>query len=239
MNVRRARSHSYAVISSSNDVRLEEIAKSDIFHGVFGTEAFLSRLKCQRYRRRAIVFDQGDHADRVFVVRSGSILISRTSCEGRELSVDLVVAHQAFGEEAFFADATRVATATCTTDASIFSIDGAVLRSAAERCPTLAMNIARVVHQRLETVSSLVETIAFNTVADRIVRIFERLASRGGTEGRLGLELTHGDIATMVGSTRESVSTAIGSLVRSGRIALCDGRPSVVRSPQGDAAEAS
>jgi CRP/FNR family transcriptional regulator len=73
-------------------------------------------------------------------------------------------------------------------------------------------------------VLTAVEEFAFLTVIERIVKALERLALEHGVPHRLGtrigLKLTHLDIATLVGSTRETVTIQVNKLQHEGRLVI-------------------
>jgi CRP/FNR family transcriptional regulator len=75
------------------------------------------------------------------------------------------------------------------------------------------------------------EDLAYARVGDRIMHLYRKLALEhgvpvaGGT--RVELRLTHADVASLVGSTRETVSVEIAKLVDAGRLQL-KGRTIVV-----------
>jgi CRP/FNR family cyclic AMP-dependent transcriptional regulator len=66
------------------------------------------------------------------------------------------------------------------------------------------------------------EDLAYARVADRIEHLYRKLATEhgvpvtGGT--KVAMRLTHADIASLVGSTRETVSVEIAKLVEAGRL---------------------
>jgi CRP/FNR family transcriptional regulator len=75
------------------------------------------------------------------------------------------------------------------------------------------------------------EDLAYTKVPERLVHLFRKLAAEHGVpvEGgtRIDLRLTHADIASLVGSTRETVSLELGKLVDAGRLRH-DGRAIVL-----------
>jgi CRP/FNR family transcriptional regulator len=74
----------------------------------------------------------------------------------------------------------------------------------------------------MPTICSACEDLAYAKISDRLVHLFERLASelgRATDDGTfLDVRLTHQEIAAMIGSTRETVSLELNQLVRAGRI---------------------
>jgi CRP/FNR family transcriptional regulator len=75
------------------------------------------------------------------------------------------------------------------------------------------------------------EDLAYARIADRIEHLYRKLAQEhgvavpGGT--KIALRLTHADVASLVGSTRETVSVEIAKLVEMGRLRL-EGRSVIV-----------
>jgi CRP/FNR family transcriptional regulator len=68
------------------------------------------------------------------------------------------------------------------------------------------------------------EELAYTKVGDRIVHLFTKLAAEHGVpaEGgiRIDLRLTHSEIASLVGSTRETVSAELAKLAECGRLVI-------------------
>ena len=75
---------------------------------------------------------------------------------------------------------------------------------------------------RLGDASATMEDLAYANVSDRIMHVFARLGAEHGVETPdgivLDIRLTHTDIASLIGSTRETVSIEMANLVRSGRV---------------------
>jgi CRP-like cAMP-binding protein len=73
-----------------------------------------------------------------------------------------------------------------------------------------------------DRLGSLANELAWMHVTDRVLNRLESLAARFGVAApggvRIGLSLTHEDLAASVGASRESVSRAMSELRASGRI---------------------
>ena len=84
--------------------------------------------------------------------------------------------------------------------------------------PALALNIMRGLSGRLRSAVRQIESLALMDVYGRIARLFLELASE--RDGSLVIDqgLTHQDIASMIGSSREMVSRIIKDLTRGGYI---------------------
>jgi CRP/FNR family transcriptional regulator len=99
----------------------------------------------------------------------------------------------------------------------------------------LAVSIATYLHEQRDDALDIVEDLAYLKVSDRLLRLFERLAHEHGkavADGTLiDVRLTHADIASLVGSTRETVSAQLSQLAREKTIRL-EGRSIVLLTPE-------
>jgi CRP/FNR family cyclic AMP-dependent transcriptional regulator len=176
----------------------------------------------QTFRRGSRVFAQGDEARRLYLVVDGTVRLSRNGAEGREFSIGFVGPGGTFGEEAVFAKDCYLWDATCNSFAQVIVLGRAQLRRCLRADPGLAVNVAATFHGRLEQTTRALECLAYDRVGTRLLELFKRLARELGIPDVDGttfpLEFTHRDIASMIASTRETVSLELKNLVRSGRI---------------------
>ena len=75
---------------------------------------------------------------------------------------------------------------------------------------------------RVLELTATVEDLSYARLSERLFHLLQRLATEHGKPVEGGIEitvkLTHADIASLVGSTRETVSLELARLVRAGRI---------------------
>ena len=117
-----------------------------------------------------------------------------------------------FGEETLFEGVPRTTVAVTMEDALVCMARADDLFGLLARSPQLALNVAKI-------------------LGDRLMHLFRRLASEHGNASDHGVtidvRLTHADIASPIGSARETVSLELSHLVRAGRLRL-DGKSFVV-----------
>jgi CRP/FNR family transcriptional regulator len=187
----------------------------------------------QRFFQRAfaakrILYDQGDSSDTVYVVRSGKVRVSCLTPCGNDVTTAIVGRDQLLGEEALVAAGRpRMAQAMLLTDSVLCLIPRIAFDEMLGRDAAVAFNVARYVQaQRDEALETVVDLVSLK-VPIRIRRLLQRLASEHGVADvagtRIEIPLTHSDIASLVGSTRETVSVELGRLLRSGRLTRRDG----------------
>lgn len=176
--------------------------------------------------RRTRLFDQGDPSGLIYFLKRGRVRLSRLTEDGKEITIAMLGPRDLFGEEPIFGDATRTTIATCIEDSLVCTTRADQLFPLLTRHPAVTLNIAKYLKEQRDEAATVIEDLAYLKVSDRIVKLFERLAlehgvlDTGGT--RIDVRLTHNDIASLVGSTRETVSLEMSKLQRDGRILIRD-----------------
>jgi CRP/FNR family cyclic AMP-dependent transcriptional regulator len=180
------------------------------------------------FGRRHVIFEQGEPGRLVYLVKSGSVRIARTTADGGDLTVAMLGPNDLFGEEVTFHDVVRSTFATCIEDSLLCVANGRDLFGLITRHASLAINVARYLGEQRDQALSIAEDLAFLKVPERLVRLLEKLAVEHGSETddgtRIDLALTHADIASLVGSTRETVSLHMKKLETDGRIRIASRR---------------
>jgi CRP/FNR family cyclic AMP-dependent transcriptional regulator len=178
------------------------------------------------------LFAQDDHAEHVYVIVGGYARLSYLLSDGREMSVALVGPGEFIGEEALAGVERRPFSATVVERCTAFRARGEKLGTLFRADAALAMNLARHMSARWEELSAALEDIAQGNVRDRLLRALRRIAAqwgeRSGAGQRVRVKLTHHEMATFVGSTRETVTLQLAVLMRAGAISRGDGSFTVV-----------
>ncbi|MEW6585269.1 MAG: cyclic nucleotide-binding domain-containing protein [Nitrospirota bacterium] len=94
------------------------------------------------------IFEEGQEGDRMFVIQSGRVKITKKS-PGGEMTVAVLNSGDIFGEMALFDKLPRSATASALGEARVLTIDKEKLFQAISRDPTLAFRIVSSMSQRI------------------------------------------------------------------------------------------
>ncbi|MBV8435007.1 MAG: Crp/Fnr family transcriptional regulator [Candidatus Eremiobacteraeota bacterium] len=179
----------------------------------------------QLFPKRSHIFDQGDPARMVYLVKSGKVKLVRHTEDGKEILLTVLGPGDLFGEEVVFQEQIERSTiAECLEPSLVCMAKAENVYAMLSRHPVLALNVAKYLLEQRDDALSVVEEVAYLKVPERILRLFDRLAAEhgkpvaGGT--LLDLRLTHADIASLVGSTRETVSQQLSLLAKAGRIRM-------------------
>ncbi len=190
-------------------------------------EPELRRLAMQtemrEYPRGRVILGSNPNPEVVYFVKSGRVKISTSSTDGREQILALLERGDLFGEltSQEMPSSTRVEAfdqcVVCTLHRPIFE-------EVVRRSPEVGIQVIRVLARRLRAAEQTVEDLGLRDVPGRLASLLLRLAEEYGEHDgagiRLSFRLTHQDIAHMVGSTRETVTTVMSRFREDGLIAV-------------------
>jgi len=100
------------------------------------------------YSDGEIIFKEGEAADRMYVVQSGKVKITKKTASG-DLPIATLESGEIFGEMALFDRLPRSANANALGDARVLSIDKKKLFSTISKDPTLVFKILESMSQRI------------------------------------------------------------------------------------------
>jgi CRP-like cAMP-binding protein len=173
-------------------------------------------MRVRRFRRGETVFHLGDPGDALFIVMSGSIKITLPADTGDEAILATLRPGDFFGELALLDGAPRSATAVAIeqTETYVLSRDGfrELIESQAEMREALLATLAAEVRRLTNHVEELHFLDITGRLASRLVRLAGETGASRLADGsvRLAGPLTQGDLAAMIGCTRQSVNKLLG-----------------------------
>jgi len=100
------------------------------------------------YAEGEIIFKEGEEGDRMYVIQSGKVEITKKTASG-DLTIATLESGEIFGEMALFDRLPRSATAMALGDARILSIDKKKLFSTIDSDPTLVFKILESMSQKI------------------------------------------------------------------------------------------
>ncbi len=203
------------------------LSRVRLFRGLDGaTIDRLERgLRSRRFRRGEVVFHQGDPGDALFIVVTGAIKISLPSEAGEEAIIATVRAGDFFGELALLDGAPRSDSATALEPTETLVLPRDRFRELVASEPAIRDALFAALAAELRRLTRHVEELHFLDITGRLAARLVRLAEEQGNaqaDGsiRLDAPLTQGDLAAMVGCTRQSVNKLLGLFVDDGLLRL-------------------
>ena len=190
-------------------------------------------------RRRRFVYKAGEEADALYAIIKGRIKLCRIEAHNtnREAVIDILPEGSLFGESALYSRAGRRENCAVAYEGStLLKIPAEQFKLAMAEEPQLHDYTFRLIGQRLENAERRLADFALNAIPARLDRLLADFSDRYGvreSEGVLiDIPLPHREIASIVGSTRESVTVRLNAMRREGTIEFVN-RRILVKRPEG------
>ena len=198
----------------------EEFMKSiPYFSGLSPAE--LDSIKQSIFEKRAergeIILFEGEPAEALFFVVSGVVKVFKTSAEGKEQILSIVRPGESFNDVPIFDEGSNPASAQAMGPVVLYGIRKNELKVTLQNHPQVALNIIKVLAERVRQLVSLVEDLSFRHVIGRVAKILLEHAGDGAAPGP---RLTQQEMAAIAGTAREVVGRSLKALEEEGMIKL-------------------
>jgi CRP/FNR family cyclic AMP-dependent transcriptional regulator len=182
------------------------------------------------FPKRAIIVTEGDDSDSLYVMISGKARVFVADDKGREVQLNQLGVGEYFGEVTLDGGP-RSASVMALEDCRCAVVKRAELTAFIEKNPELAIHIVRKLARRVRDLTENVRSLALMDVYGRVARLLLELAE--DKEGRLVVSepLTHKDIASRVGASREMISRIFSDLADGGYVRKEEGLLVIARKP--------
>ncbi|MDQ2686450.1 MAG: Crp/Fnr family transcriptional regulator [Armatimonadota bacterium] len=187
-------------------------------------EQIAGRARRRRFGAHEALFHEGDPGQTLYVIVSGSVAIQKTSAAGQTIHVAERGAGEHFGELALIDGRPRMADAVTVTACDLLMLDREEFVHCIETSPPIALAVMASLAERLREAADGLEERRSLDVLGRLAQTLLALAEGQGTPPepsgalRLELALSRQELADRVGTTRESVSRALGRLGQLGAV---------------------
>ncbi len=222
--------------------RAEIIRRSEIGANLSGEllAALARNSTAVDFRRRRFIYRSGETADALYCIARGRVKIcSIDPLTAREAVIDIVGPGATFGESSLYSAGVREKCAIAYEQARLLRVPAGVYREGMAASRELYDYTFRMVGQRLSRAERRVADFALDAIPARLDKLLADLSERYGRPGADGvlidLPLPHREIASIVGSTRESVTVRLNALRRAGIIDFVD-RKILIKTPAAPAA---
>lgn len=175
--------------------------------------AILAQARSVRIAKSDTVFEQGQPADRFFLLLDGRLRVLRTTPDGHQMVVRFVGPGEAFGIAVGLRLPAYPGTALAVVDSVALSWPNAAWPELVAKHPTLALNALEAMGARLQEANTRLLELANEQVERRIAHALLRLANQAGRKTDDGVlidfPISRQDIAEMTGTTLHTVSRTL------------------------------
>lgn len=182
------------------------------------------RIPDTHAERGQTLYTPRESGEWLFMLKKGRVRIYRVSPDGREFTLAVVNAGTVFGEMALTAQRLENAYAEAMEPSVICAMKRQDLERLVMEKPQVGLKMMSVLSERLSVADNRMEDIALKEVPARLAGFILQLVEDEGVVTGEGYKVpghyTHRQLATVIGSKRETVTKAFGLLQQTGIVEL-------------------
>jgi CRP/FNR family transcriptional regulator, cyclic AMP receptor protein len=171
----------------------------------------------RRYNRFQFVYMPDESADFLYFLIKGKVKIGTFSLDGREVIKEVLQPERPFGELCLTHESRRVDFAqTMHDDVEILAVRADEFRHLMQQNVKLMLSCMQHLGRRLQRVEERLSSLVLKDARERIIEFLVESADREGR--RVGLEtlvkhqLTQQEIASLTGTSRQTVTSVLNEL---------------------------
>jgi CRP/FNR family cyclic AMP-dependent transcriptional regulator len=203
---------------------LDIIRKIPIFSGLGPDE--LTEVKniylTGKYKKGNIIFFEGEPGEAVYFVKGGKIKVYKSDAEGREYILHIFGPGNIFAETVLLEGGPYPASAEAVEDSIVGMIKNQDLEDLLKKNTGIALKIMKILSHRLRESQDKIKNLVFRDTYDRTACALHRMSLDHGVKTHKGIEvelpITRAELASMVGTSRETVTRMLSEMRRKGII---------------------
>ncbi len=177
----------------------------------------------KNFKRREMIFSEGDDGNGFYVVAQGRVKIFKVSLEGKEHILHIFGPGEPFGEVPVFTGQAFPANAEAIEKSSlIFFPKDKFIELISNNVP-LVLNMLAVLSMRLRQFTTQIENLSLKEVPGRLAGYLLLLAQEQESEKIVNLNISKGQLASLLGTIPETLSRIFSKMNDKGLIEV-DGR---------------
>lgn len=206
---------------------VSQLNKLSLFEGLTNEQLhFVAERGRQRtYKADEAIVHQDDPGEMFYIVRQGTVKVSITLPDGNEVFLALLASGDTFGEMSLIDTSGRSADVVTQEETTLLAIERAAFDHLMETSPQFARNLMKILARRLRLANVRIQALCtldvYGLVARQILE-FAELYGKAQPNGDvlIPIRLTQGNMADLVGASRERVNQVMVAYRQSGLISV-------------------
>ncbi|QDS98402.1 Crp/Fnr family transcriptional regulator [Adhaeretor mobilis] len=182
------------------------------------------RSRSREFPRNTPVYLPADQADGVMLLVRGRVKIGSFTEEGKQTILAFIEPGELFGELSLIGAVEREEYAETVEKSTIVMIPREIIQELIRQNPEVSLGVTKLFGLRRQRVERRLKYLLFHSNRERLVHLMLELAETYGRRTPDGVELkiklSHQDLASVIGSTRETVTVVLGELQSEGKLKL-------------------
>jgi len=218
---------------------LELLARVPLFDGFVDDDLkhILKLTSRKEFGKERVLVHENDSGESFFMILKGKVKVTGEGQDGKEVILSFLGSGEFFGELTLVDDEPRSATVTAVEPTVVLILHRNDFLSLLETNGQMMKKFMTILSKRLRHANDQIKSLALLDVLGRIAKLMLDMAEKEGVKLLDGSVVfrrpTHQEIASMVGTSRETVSRMIGELNKNRYITI-SGKDIIVRKEMRD-----
>ena len=186
-----------------------DLDKDDLGH-------IANKMVAKHFENGNYIFLEDSDGEQCFFVLEGSVKVTRLSKDGREVILAMLNEGEFFGEMSLLDGESRSANVIALEKTKVLTLDRNDFIEVVNDYPQIAVQLLKELARRLRKSDRQIASLSLSDAEKRIALCIIRFADEQGViqNGKVSIPKTpiQQDIANMAGTSRETVSRALGLL---------------------------
>jgi len=173
-----------------------------------------------RIERGETIYQPGNPSDSVYVIEEGRVKLAYLDESGKKLTLLILDPGEIFGEMCLVGETHRRHLATAIEESIIRRISRKNFTEAINTDPLCLRLLLQHFAHRVREFEETLEDLAFKDIQTRLSRQLLKLSDEYGVKTKegilIGFQITHKELADMIGSARENTTLVLNRFEREG-----------------------
>jgi CRP/FNR family transcriptional regulator, dissimilatory nitrate respiration regulator len=205
--------------------KIESIRQCQLFSGL--PEEQLHEVTAigfeKSFGRGESVFFEGDDCNGLYIITSGKVKVYKMSPDGKEQILHIFGPGEVFGEVPVFYGKPFPASAECLAKSQLLFFPRQKFIDLVYANPSIALNMLAFLSMRLRRFTTQIENLSLKEVPGRLAGYLLFLQEEQGNRDCVELEISKGQLASLLGTIPETLSRIFAKMTDEGLIEV-DGR---------------
>ena len=220
--------------------RITLLKKATLFSelGSENLKTLAEKFHARNYKRKDVIFHQGDDSSVLYVIMKGKVRIFGVSPAGKETSYRIFSRYDIIGEFAVIDGQERSTTAQAIESSTLLEIKREQFLRCLYEMPDLATSLIKILVEKLRFTTAYAESMVQYDTTARLLNMLLQYNEKHGVELKPGKKyeldifMQQEDIANMVGARREWVNRILREWNKKGLIKYQHGKITILDLPE-------
>ncbi|MGB1206187.1 MAG: Crp/Fnr family transcriptional regulator [Chitinophagales bacterium] len=203
-------------MNKNADLWYLEGAKLQVFFCPIAISEMADHPAPKTIKRGEFIYFPNDNSNKIYFIEKGRIKIGAYSDDGREIIKAILQKNEIFGELGLIGEQKRNEFAQAMEETTLCVLPIEITRALMEKNKEFSIQITQIIGNKLLRTQRRLESLVFKDARSRVIEFLHDLGSEYGK--RIGYEMlvrkfyTHQEIASITGTSRQTVTTILNEL---------------------------